>query len=266
MALIICPECGKQISDKAQRCIHCGFELTSNPINTTDNSLKYVDDNENNRYLDETTMNKTDSTLYETQTSVANKLDLRKGIIIGALAFVIIVIAVVVGSSIHQKTVERKKADKEKQLETEYMENYTSAANEMFNGGLKAEKACGLIHDVWSNCIFDESDVTTDKYTSGTDDFNVALANLFTDSSFVSDVADIKDSKVKVDDLMKELKNPPDKYDDAYDALQDLYTEYTTMVSLAEEPSGSLTSYTSEFNSADTDFVTAYNKVQIYLE
>ena len=27
MALIICPECGKEISDKAKCCIHCGYPL-----------------------------------------------------------------------------------------------------------------------------------------------------------------------------------------------------------------------------------------------
>lgn len=27
MALINCPECGKEISDKAKMCIHCGFPL-----------------------------------------------------------------------------------------------------------------------------------------------------------------------------------------------------------------------------------------------
>ena len=27
MALIICPECGKEISDKAECCIHCGYPL-----------------------------------------------------------------------------------------------------------------------------------------------------------------------------------------------------------------------------------------------
>ena len=32
MALILCPECGKQISDKAKCCIHCGFPL--NEIDT----------------------------------------------------------------------------------------------------------------------------------------------------------------------------------------------------------------------------------------
>ncbi len=29
MALIKCPECGKEISDKAKACIHCGFPLES---------------------------------------------------------------------------------------------------------------------------------------------------------------------------------------------------------------------------------------------
>lgn len=28
MALIKCPECGKEISDKSEKCIHCGFPLT----------------------------------------------------------------------------------------------------------------------------------------------------------------------------------------------------------------------------------------------
>lgn len=31
MALIKCPECGKEVSDKAPSCIHCGFPLSSMP-------------------------------------------------------------------------------------------------------------------------------------------------------------------------------------------------------------------------------------------
>ena len=30
MALIKCPECGKEVSDTAKVCIHCGFELSKN--------------------------------------------------------------------------------------------------------------------------------------------------------------------------------------------------------------------------------------------
>lgn len=33
MSLIKCPECGKDISDKSQICIHCGYPISSNGIN-----------------------------------------------------------------------------------------------------------------------------------------------------------------------------------------------------------------------------------------
>lgn len=29
MALIACPECGKEVSDKSEVCIHCGYPLTN---------------------------------------------------------------------------------------------------------------------------------------------------------------------------------------------------------------------------------------------
>lgn len=31
MALITCPECGKEISDQASNCVHCGYPLSENP-------------------------------------------------------------------------------------------------------------------------------------------------------------------------------------------------------------------------------------------
>lgn len=31
MALINCPECGKQVSDSAEKCIHCGYPISGNP-------------------------------------------------------------------------------------------------------------------------------------------------------------------------------------------------------------------------------------------
>ena len=29
MAMIVCPECGKDISDKAEKCIYCGYPLAN---------------------------------------------------------------------------------------------------------------------------------------------------------------------------------------------------------------------------------------------
>ena len=42
MALIKCPECGKEISDKSINCIHCGYPLdlqSSQPVNTEINTI-----------------------------------------------------------------------------------------------------------------------------------------------------------------------------------------------------------------------------------
>ncbi|MBR0341667.1 MAG: ribosomal protein L7/L12 [Oscillospiraceae bacterium] len=40
MALIKCPECGKEISDKSHQCIHCGFPLDE-IVNTPQKAEKY---------------------------------------------------------------------------------------------------------------------------------------------------------------------------------------------------------------------------------
>jgi len=40
MALIKCPECGKEISDKAPKCIHCGYPLNKKEESKKDNSKK----------------------------------------------------------------------------------------------------------------------------------------------------------------------------------------------------------------------------------
>ena len=35
MALINCPECGKEVSDSAEKCIHCGYEIKASNSETT---------------------------------------------------------------------------------------------------------------------------------------------------------------------------------------------------------------------------------------
>lgn len=42
MALINCPECGKEVSDKATACIHCGFPLDMNKLDSHEESVNNV--------------------------------------------------------------------------------------------------------------------------------------------------------------------------------------------------------------------------------
>lgn len=45
MSLIHCPECGKEVSDKSDKCIHCGYPINNNNIckvNGTDYDLSFL--------------------------------------------------------------------------------------------------------------------------------------------------------------------------------------------------------------------------------
>ena len=125
----------------------------------------------------------------------------------------------------------------------------------MLRGAAACEDAASLIHDVWSNSIMKESSPTTDKYTKTTysfNDFNTSLGNLFADSSF----------QKKIDNIKKKLQNPPSELRDCYDAVVELNEKYNSFASLATDPTGSLTTYTSSYNSLDADFMTKYNTLK----
>ena len=65
---------------------------------------------------------------------------------------------------------------------------------------------------------------------------------------------------------MKELRNPPKEYEDAYAALKDYYDEYLAFTNLVVDPSGSLQTFSNNFNNADSNTLNAYNAMKLYLE
>ena len=45
MSLIHCPECGKEVSDKSDKCIHCGYPINNNSkckVNGSDYDLSFL--------------------------------------------------------------------------------------------------------------------------------------------------------------------------------------------------------------------------------
>ena len=76
----------------------------------------------------------------------------------------------------------------------------------------------------------------------------------------------IEDNQDTVNALLKKLKNPPDEYKDAYDAVSDLYDAYISLTNCATDPSGSLQTYSSTFNDADTNTLNAYKTMELYLD
>ena len=274
MAMTTCPNCGEQISDKAKKCVHCGAILVPE-------EKKYCPDC--GAELEEgmdicpkcgcpieniIEIEKTPQQVEVTGVKITKKS--KKIIAIATIAVIVAAIITAIGVQIHKKTVAAKAAAEAQKQSEEYGATLNMAAYSMLSGASDAETCGNLIKQVWYNAIYEKSDSETDKYTKQkgyyVSDFNDALQNLFSDSSFSSQIADINDNKDTVNSLMKKLKNPPEEYKDAYESLSKLYDAYISLTNLATDPTGSLQTYSQDFNDADNETLNCYNALKMYLE
>ena len=275
MALIQCPNCGASISEKAQRCVKCGFVIVP----------------EENKYCSEcgaelqekaticekcgcpvenSAGNANFSSSQQVQqvevTSVKITKNNKKVLVI--VAAIILTFAVIfAGIQQVQKQIELEQAIKTSE---QYASNLSLAATTMILGAVNAENCGNLIKQVWYNAIYEEYDIETNKYTCPdgyfVSDFNDALDNLFSDSDFSKKIESIKSNQTTVLSLMKSLKNPPDEHKEAYEAITDFYDAYTKLTNLVVSPTGSLKTFSSSFNDADTDTSNCYSAVQLYID
>lgn len=273
MAMTTCPNCGEQISDKAKKCVHCGTVLVPEEKKCCPDCGAELEEGmdtcpkcgcpiENIIEIE-----KTPQQVEVTGVKITKKS--KKIIVIATIAVIVAAIITAIGVQTHKNNVAAKAAEAQKQSE-EYGTNLNMAAYSMLSGASDAEICGNLIKQVWYNAIYEKSDSKTDKYTKPkgyyVSDFNDALQNLFSDSSFSSQIADINDNKDTVNSLMKKLKNPPEEYKDAYESLSKLYDVYISLTNLATDPTGSLQTYSQNFNDADNETLNCYNALKMYLE
>lgn len=167
----------------------------------------------------------------------------------------------------HEEAVARKKtAEKKRQEEQaeairvhdEYVSNLNKVYMYMMGGAVTSETACNLTSGVWHDAIFGGWDDETSPYQAS--DFNDALKKLYESEKYQGYVSGIEDGNDKIDDIMRDLTDPPSDCESAYETLQDLYPEYQSFASLATDPSGSYTTYTQKFEEADS---TVSSKIQL---
>lgn len=274
MAMTTCPNCGEQISDKAKKCVHCGAVLIQEEKKyCPDCGAELEEGMESCLKCGCPIENDATSEVIPQQvevTGVKVSKKSKKLIVIGIIAVIAVAISAAVGVQVHKKNMAAKAAEEAQKQSEEYGSNLSLAAYSMLSGASDAETCGNLIKQVWYNAIYKESDSKTDKYTKPdgyyVSDFNDALQNLFSDSSFSSQLADINDNKDTVNSLMKKLKNPPENYKDAYDSLSKLYDAYISLTNLATDPTGSLQTYSQNFNDADSETLNCYNALKMYLE
>lgn len=272
MALIECKVCGKQVSDKAKTCPNCGavlLEEKKTELKTCQECGLELPDGATvcpncGCPVDEVTENDAPQKVEIAKVSMVDKNKIKKyvGIVIAVVALAVAIFAIFSAT----------KKKQEEQAAKEAIESYASDLDlcvaTMYLGAIDAEEAGGLIHDVWSNTIYKKSDSKTNKFTKSSgywnSDFNTSLSALFSDPDFSSKLSDIRSNQTLVESLMKNLKNPPDEYKDAFDALKELYEVYCDLTGCAVNPTGNLNTYTTTFNNADSDFVKCYKAVKMY--
>lgn len=271
MAMITCPNCGEQISDKAKSCVHCGVSLQPEEKRVCEECGTELEEGMEICPVCGCPVAQSGGVTMDTPqqvevTGVRMTKKMKKIALIAGSAFVLI-LAMILGIGQIQK---KKAADEAEKAKKEYATNLNTITYTMLDACSTAEECGNLIKSVWSNAIYEESDDETDKYTKPdgyyVSDFNDALGNLFADSSFSAKVKSVSDKQESVNTLMKKMKNPPEEYKEAYEKMQEFYDAYIALTNLATDPTGSLQTYSTSFNDADTDASNCYKAMKVYLE
>lgn len=253
MAIINCPECGKEISDKAEKCIYCGkvFEENIEPIQ------KQIC-TECGAELDN------DATICSQCGCPINPHKKKTGFLknktlIIAIICILGISCIIVGINIVKSQQNKSKFNK-------YIDTLVLAETTMYEGAVNAEELTDLTSRVWHDAIYQEKDSITEKYVyvgdEYVDDFNTALLLLFLDDSTTEKIEKINENQEKVKEHMKQLQDVPEGLERCFDTITELYDSYGALTDLAIEPSGSYTSFTDAVNSAINDFSSAYKKLE----
>lgn len=247
MALISCPQCGKEISEKAKVCPHCNLNLSPQSSKICEEcGTEYA------AHLNACPNCGCPNLVIEENKSRGKH---KRKIILATILILILALGVVVSQKVK---------------EAEYYSNMEAVSYTMLDGAIKAETAGNLIKSVWNNAIYQKKDDETDKYTlengKFVDDFNDALSNLFSDETFMSDISEIQNNKLEVNNLMKKLTDPPKKYEEAYLVLKVYYDNYLKLNKLVVNTTGSLNTFSDDFNKYDSETADSYDKMQLYLD
>jgi hypothetical protein len=237
VALINCPECNKEISDKVKACPYCGHPVS--------------DDIDKHNQVQQVEV-----------TGVKLKKGINKNVIVTIPLIIVIAIIAFLGI----RYINEQKAQRlyEESFNT-YIDNLNKFQSLIFNEYLYIEGFTGWTLQVWSDAIWEYPDDAVHEYIRPKGyfvDWKEALTNLYSDASTKLVIQGIEDKQTAIQALMKELQNPPKGLETCYATATEMYTAYQGYVNLAINPSGNYVSYRDSVGSKDSDFWEANKKLQ----
>ena len=169
-----------------------------------------------------------------------------------------------------KEKAEQKEKEIAKQKADDYQVAYNTLVSYMLDDAVSAESIGNLIVKVWHNAIWSTADEETDKFTKKdgkfVTDFNDALRALFVDADFSKKCSDLAANQMRIKNEMKNMLTPPEGYENAFKALENMYNSYITFTNIVLDCNGSLESFSNDFGEADEDLIQKYHSAELYVK
>lgn len=147
----------------------------------------------------------------------------------------------------------------------QYKQDLLEISDLMEDSMIDAELMVDEYATVWEDTI-DSGDFGNEVNGEIVYDFNDAILNQYVYFTENGQIDEMRKNQDKVKDRMKDLKNPPAKYEKAYDHMVNMYASFKLYTGLGMEPDGSLQSYNEKSQEAYDDFEGELDKVEAVIE
>jgi len=222
MALISCPECGKDISDAASACPHCGHPIQEPQPQDA---------------------------------PPAPRKSKRPFVIAACVLALVAVVGIFIGVQQRRASDRAAYIASLNELRAQTIRG-GAIAEKMCN--LTKQVWYNTIHEERGSA----TDKYTRTGGVFHDDFNTSLSALYADEDVVTVVTGLRASREVVDGIMADLQNPSSEFSTCYEAADSLYDAYCGLVDLAISPSGSLQTYSENFGEYDDNLIKYYRKLE----
>jgi len=290
MALIKCPECGREgVSDSAESCPSCGYGIKAyhEKITEEENLFEEQRKSETNQVQEKINVTikqediiSSDLINYDNpEINIMKKNKKRKILIIG-IVFIILAIIITIITITVIKEKEKKEASiiLENNTENQFIDDIKYDINNMQQRSNDCEYIIDIVSTVWHSSIFDKGSrndfntnikylysgdeyLDTKTYNKGYDICWYAKITGAQVQTLRNNVAAIKKSNLKLIDSMKVLQNYPDKYKDIYNETLALYQTYQEICSQANSPAGTYLNFCNTTKDSLSEFSSQYKKI-----